>query len=148
MIVRHRTPMSTFDRNIDRAFDQIANSFFDNRRHTGPVVNGGWRDHDYVLTVDLPGVPAEAVEVEVRGTTLTLSASTEGMEWQRSLRLSGRLDPEKVSANHVDGRLTVRIGAVDEPEARSVPIDTTPAPVAIEAAADEIGDEEPVTPAD
>ncbi len=145
MIVRHRSPLSTFDRNVDRAFEQITNSFFDPRRHSGPVVNGAWDDHEYVLTVDLPGVPAEAVTVEVRGNVLSLGASAEGLEWHRSLRLGGRLDPEKVAARHLDGRLTVRIGTVDEPEARTVAIDTTPVAPAIEAAADEIGDEEPVT---
>ena len=133
MIVRHRFPTSTFDRNIDRAFEQLTNSFFDSRRQAGPVVDGAWHDDVYVLTVDLPGVPADAVSVEVTGTTLTIAAATDSMEWHRSLRLGGRLDPEKVSANHLDGRLTVRIGTFDEPEARTIAIDTSPAPAAIEA---------------
>ena len=142
MLVRHRSPLSPFDRNVDRAFEQIASSFLNTSRHAGPVVNGGWQDHEYVLTVDLPGVPADAVTVEVRGTTLSLGASTEGMEWQRSLRLTGRLDPDKVTANHVDGRLTVRVGTIDEPESRTIAIETTrpEAPTAIEAT-DVVGDE-------
>jgi HSP20 family molecular chaperone IbpA len=138
MIVRHRYPASTFGLDVDRAFEQLTNSFFDSRRQVaGPMVDGDWKGDEYVLTVDLPGVPASAVNVEVTGTTLVLSAGTDGMQWQRSLRLSSRLDPEQVHAHHVDGRLTVRIGTYAEPEARSIAIETTPPPAAIEANSEE-----------
>ncbi len=133
MLVRHRTYAPTIDRSFDRAFEQLTNSFFDVRRSAGPVVDGAWNDEEYVLTVDLPGVPAEAVSVEVTGDTLALAAKTDTVEWQRSLRLGSRLDPDKVHARHVDGRLTVRIGTVEEPAARSIAIDTTPPDLAIEA---------------
>lgn len=78
MLVRHRYP-STLDRNFDRAFEQITNSFFDSRRQAGPVVNGSWNENEYVLTADLPGVPADGVSVEVTGTTLVLAADTDSM---------------------------------------------------------------------
>ena len=133
MIVRHRSTAPTFD--LDRTFEQLANSFFDTRRATGPVVDGSWSGDEYVLRVDLPGVPASAVDVSVTGTTLTIDVQHDDVAWHRSLRLGGRLSPEKVSAQHVDGRLTVRIGAFDEPEARRVEISTT-AP-AIETSSDE-----------
>lgn len=132
MIVRHRFP-TAFDRNIDRAFEQLTSTFFETRRPAGPVVDGAWRNDEYVLTVDLPGVPADAVSVELTGDTLLLEARTDDMHWQRTLRLGGRLDPEKIAAHHVDGRLTVRIGTYDAPEARKIAIATTPPPVAIEA---------------
>lgn len=146
MIVRHRFPASTFDRafdrNLDRAFEQLTNSFFETRRPAGPVVDGAWRNDEYVLTVDLPGVPASAVNVEVTGDTLALEARTDEMHWQRTLRLGGRLDPDKISAHHVDGRLTVRIGTYDEPEARKVAIDVTAPPAAIESSvADDTGEQ-------
>ena len=131
MLVRQHTATPTFDRSIDRAFEQLTNSFFETRKTAGPALDGRWDDSEYVITVDLPGVPASAVTVEVTGTTLSLAAETDNLTWHRSLRLGGRLDPEKVAARHVDGRLTVRIGSVDEPEARTVSIETT-APDAIE----------------
>ena len=138
MIVRHRTT-PTFD--LDRAFEQLTSSFFDVRRPAGPVVDGTWSDDQYVLTVDLPGVPASAVDVSVTGTTLTIEVVTDELTWKRSLRLGGRLSADKVSAQHVDGRLTVRVGSHAEPEARRIEIDT-PVP-AIEAAVTE-----PVEPTD
>ncbi len=133
MLVRHRTT-NPLDRTIDRAFDQLTNSFYDTRRSPSPVVDGGWDGDEYVLTVDLPGVPADAVSVDIAGGTLTLGATTDSFEWKRSLRLAGRLDAGKVQARHLDGRLTVRVGTIDEPETRSIAIDTTPAEPAIEAA--------------
>ena len=140
MIVRHRSLAPTFDRNFDRAFDQIANSFFDTRRSTGPVLEGSWSGDDYVLTVDLPGVPASAVAVSVSGTTLTIAVDHDQLTWSRDLRLNGRLSPDKVEARHVDGRLTVHIGAVDAPEARAIEISTS-AP-AIEATSTDESDAE------
>lgn len=117
-----------FDRSFDRAFDQLVGSFFESRRTAGPVVDASWQGGHYVLTVDLPGVPASAVGVDVAGQTLTLSSTTDHLSWQRSIRLGGRLDPDTVEASHVDGRLTVRIGTVAEPTARAVQIATTPLP--------------------
>ena len=146
MLVRHRTYnpafTPTFDRPLDRAFEQLTNSFFDTRRSDGPVIDGAWLDDEYVLTVDLPGVPAEAVTVEVTGTNLTLGATTDSLEWKRSVRLGGRLDPDKVHARHLDGRLTVRIVAVDEPEARVISIDTTAPERAIEATSSEADEDQ------
>lgn len=136
MIVRHRTSPAL---DLDRAFEQLTNSFFDTRRTAGPVVDGTWADGEYVLTVDLPGVPAGAVDVSVTGATLTIDVETDEITWKRSLRLGGRLNPEKVGARHVDGRLTVTIGSYDEPEARQISIDTS-AP-AIEATSTDSADE-------
>ncbi|HWL46042.1 MAG TPA: Hsp20/alpha crystallin family protein [Ilumatobacter sp.] len=134
MIVRHRlTPtLAVTPAQIDRTFGQLVNSLFDTPAF-GPNVRADWHDDEYVLTVDLPGVPAEAVTVEVTGQSLRLAATSGESQWSRTLRLGGSLDPDKVSARHVDGRLTVRIGKFDEPAARQVAIDTTPATPAIDA---------------
>ncbi len=138
MIVRHRSASPAFD--LDRTFEQLANSFFDQRRPAGPVVDGTWVDDEYVLRVDLPGVPASAVDVAVTGTTLTIDVDHDGFTWNRTLRLGNALSADKVSAHHVDGRLTVRIGKHDQPEARSIEISTS-AP-AIEATSTDAGDDE------
>ena len=125
--VAHRT----FDRSFDRAFEQLASSFFTRSPRT-PVVDAQWREGDLVLTTDLPGVPADQVKVEVSGRTLSISAQTEHSSWERSISIGSALDPESVSATHVDGRLTVTIGAAAKPAARTIEISTT-APAAIES---------------
>lgn len=122
MLVRYRTP--DVDHQIDRMFRQMTGSWFDTPRLAGPVVDGAWVDDAYVFTVDLPGVPADAVSVDVAGRTLSISVEHDGMSWQRSLRLGNRLDADQVTAHHVDGRLTVRIGTIADPERRSISIST------------------------
>ena len=140
MIVRHRSPFVSrsfpvgrpFDSSFDRAFEQLTQSFFEPRRRL-PAVDASWVDGSLVLTADLPGVPAEAVTINVAGRALTIAVLTDEVQWERTVQLGTSVDPDKVSARHVDGRLTVTVGAVDAPEVRTVAIDTTPAVPAIES---------------
>ena len=130
MLVRTRPyrPAFSFDRSLDRAFGQLTSSFFTNVART-PIVDASWHDGNLVLTVDLPGTPADQVGASVSGRTLTLSAK--GEQWERSVHLGAALDPEQVSASYVDGRLTVTVAAAAQPEARTIEISTS-APEAIE----------------
>jgi HSP20 family protein len=144
MLVRTRpyrpsVAVRTFDRSFDRVFEQLTSSFASAPRT--PVVDATWRDGDLVLTVDLPGVAAEQVGVSVSGRTLTLSATTEHTSWERSLTIGAALDAESVTAQHVDGRLTVTIAAAAKPAVRTIEIATAPA--AIEAASSEDAASEP-----
>jgi HSP20 family protein len=133
MLVRTRPyrPAYAFDRSLDRAFGQLTSSFFTNVART-PVVDAGWHDGSLALTVDLPGTPADQVGVSVSGRTLTLSAKSEHSAWERSVRLGAALDPDQVSANYADGRLTVTVASNAQPEPRTIEISTS-APEAIEA---------------
>jgi len=138
MLVRTRPFNPAFDRRVDRAFDQLASSFVAGTTRRSPVVDAAWQDGSLVLTVDLPGTPGDAVGVAVAGRTLTLSATTPRLSWERSVRLGAALDPDQVSASYVDGRLTVTVGAVAAAEPRTIEISTTPAPaIEVEVAADE-----------
>jgi HSP20 family molecular chaperone IbpA len=143
MLVRTRPyrPAFSFDRSLDRAFGQLTSSFFTNVART-PVVDAGWHDGNLVLTVDLPGTPADQVGVSVSDRTLTLSAKGEHGSWERSMRLGAALDPEQTSATYVDGRLTVTVAGAAQPEARTIEISTS-APEAIEAAESEAGESQP-----
>ena len=68
---------------------------------------------------------------------LTIKVTTESSTWQRTLRLGSALDAEQVSANHVDGRLTVRVAPAATAEPRRIEVATS-APAA-EAPQPEIG---------
>lgn len=133
-----RRPVTTFDLSpaaFDRTFQQlVAGLTAPSARRTGPVVRASSSDGTLTLTVDLPGVPAEAVGVEVTDRTLTLQAEHDGFRWSRSTRLGSQYDLDAVSANYVDGRLTVTVGPAPAPEARKIAVSTT-APVvqAVEA---------------
>ena len=127
MLIRTRPFNPVLDRRVDRAFDQLTSSLLATTRRT-PVVDAAWDDGSLVLTVDLPGIPSDAVDVAVAGRTLSLSAKTADHSWERSLRLGAALDPEQVTATYVDGRLTVTVGAAASAERRPIEITTTPAP--------------------
>jgi HSP20 family molecular chaperone IbpA len=131
MLVRTRPyrPALAFDRSFDRAFDQLTSSFFSTVKRT-PVVDASWHDGSLVLTADLPGTPADQLDVSVSGRTLTISAKSDTSSWERSLRLGEALDPEQVSASYVDGRLTVTVAGVAKPEPRAIEISSS-APEAI-----------------
>ena len=133
MLVRTRPyrPSFAYDRSFDRTFDQLTSSFFTNVKRT-PVVDASWQDGNLVLAVDLPGTPAEHVNVAVSGRTLTIKVADEHSSWERSLRLGAALDAEQVSASYVDGRLTVSVAAAAQPEGRTIEISTS-VPAAIEA---------------
>ncbi len=124
---------AAFDRSaIDRVFSQLTRELFTPARRT-PVVDAGWNEGSLVLTVDLPGVPADQVAVDVAEGTLTVSATLDGERWQRSVRLGASLDGDRAEARYVDGRLTVTVPEVAKAAPRALVIDTTPAPVPVPA---------------
>ena len=128
MLVRTRPVHPAFDRSFDRVFDQLTRSFPVQARRS-PVVDATWQDGAFVLTVDLPGTPADQVDVAVSGRTLTLSVGDGETSWERRVRLGAMLDADQVSATYLDGRLTVTVAASTPVEARRIEVSTTPAAV-------------------
>jgi HSP20 family protein len=120
---------------IDRAFQHLTSSLFTAAPSTwrsGPTVQGAWRGDDLELTVDLPGVPRDAVTVEVadRSVTITVehNADHEQLRWSRSFSLGGSLDADRVTARYADGRLTITVPPVSKAPARRIELTDAPAP--------------------
>ncbi len=132
MLVRTR-PLSLrlrpFDWTFDRRFDDLVDSVFSPSRlgQVAPAVASTREDGALKLTVDLPGIPQESVDVSVSGRALTISVKTDTRSWQRTLSLGSGLDPEQVSAQYADGRLTVVVAPVAEVQPRRIEIETTKA---------------------
>lgn len=125
LIVR---PTRSFD-TIDRMFDQLTSGWVTSaapRRDRTPAVHGEWHDDSLVLTVDLPGVPAASVKVEVADRALTISAEhlTERSElrWSHTVQLGNSLDAEHIAATYADGRLTVTVPPVPKAEPRHIQV--------------------------
>jgi HSP20 family protein len=130
------------DRRFDRTFAQLANLAFGSgslERTFGPNVAATWNDGSYVLTLDVPGVPEEALSVSVTGRTLVLDVNTDELTWNQRIRLPQTLDVESTSATYANGRLTVSVPTAPEAQPRKVEI-TVAAPAAeLESGTDQPG---------
>lgn len=124
LLARTTSPSS-----IDRAFAQLSQSLVPSGSwawRTAPSVHAVWRGENLELSVDLPGVPREAVSIDVAGRALTIAvehrADAEQLRWSRSFQLGGSLDPDSVAARYADGRLVVTVAPMAKPASRKVTI--------------------------
>ena len=93
-------------------------------------------DH-YVVKAELPGVPANALELTLTGQVLKLKATRNveepkgyvahrrerpSFELQRSVTLPAKVDAERVSANAKDGVITITLPKAAEAKPRSITV--------------------------
>ena len=92
----------------------------------------------FVFHFDLPGVPAEAIEIQTEGTTLTVRAERRPTDpvqaeqvllterrlgvFARQITLDHAADLDRADASLVDGVLTIRVPIATEPTSRTIPI--------------------------
>ena len=106
----------------------------------------------YVLSVDLPGVDAGSIDVDVDGRVLTVraqrtAASVEGATWLsrertsgsyvRKLRLGDGIDTEGIAADYANGVLTVTLPVSEQAKPRKVTVSGA-APAVEDVATDEV----------
>lgn len=122
-------------RDIDRTFDEIVG------RTGSPApalpFDAVRRGDSVVVSVDLPGVPADAIDLTVERNVLTLRAERhaehrEGDEvlaserrfgsFTRQLFLGDNLDTSTISADHRDGVLTITIPVAETAKPRKVSV--------------------------
>jgi HSP20 family protein len=99
-------------------------------------------DDTVVLTVDLPGVDAGSIDVDIDQGVLTVRAqrtapTIEGATWLRrerstgaivrKLRLGDGIDTETVAADYADGVLTVTLPVAERAKPRKVAVSGTSA---------------------
>jgi HSP20 family protein len=105
-----------------------------------------------VLSVDLPGVDAGSIDVDVDGRVLTVraqrtAASVEGATWLsreraagsyvRKLRLGDGIDTEAIAADYANGVLTVTLPVSEQAKPRKVAVSGAAAAVE-DVATDEV----------
>jgi HSP20 family protein len=107
-----------------------------------PMPMDAYRSGDeYVVVFDLPGVPAEAIDLDVERNVLTVKAErrpagySEGIEMQvaerplgvfsRQLFLGDTLDPERIEAAYDNGVLTLKIPVAAQAKPRKISIGGT-----------------------
>jgi HSP20 family protein len=107
-----------------------------------PMPMDAYRSGDeFVVVFDLPGVPAEAIDLDIERNVLTVKAErrpalvAEGVEMQvaerplgvfsRQLFLGDTLDPDRIEAAYDNGVLTVRIPVAAQAKPRKIEIGGT-----------------------
>jgi HSP20 family molecular chaperone IbpA len=125
----------SFDRRFDRTFAQLAQLAFgsDVERPFGPTVSATWKDGSYVVTLDAPGIPEEALSVSVTGRMLMLDVNTDELTWNQRIRLPQGLAVDSTSATYANGRLTVTVPPSPEAQPRRIEISVAAPAAALEA---------------
>jgi len=139
-------PWSAFGA-VDADFESMVRKAFGTQTAWVPPADIERDGNDALITLEIPGVAAEDVNVEVKDRHLTISGVREQRgaaesddetarvirreirhgEFSRSFRLPAHVTAEAVSANYANGLLEVRVGGVrqPEPEPARIPVTTT-----------------------
>jgi HSP20 family protein len=124
----------TFDNDIfpvKRFFDEESESI---RR---PLTNISETDKSYLVTLEMPGVSKEKVEVSLEGDKLTISGErvekleNEGLlrkeireeKFSRSFVLDGKIEREQIKAKMENGILTISLPKKEDEVGRKISID-------------------------
>ncbi len=133
-------------RDFDTMFDRVAGR---SRTSTAPMAMDAYRrGSDVWVHLDLPGVSAESIDIDLERNVLTVSAERSWARedddqlyvnerrsgtFRRQVHLGDSLDGTAVEADYHDGVLTLRIPVAEQAQPRKIAVKTRPD--AIEASA-------------
>ena len=125
-----------FDRLYDRLFDT---GFFGPPQRVlesmwSPALDFSENEKEYIVRLEIPGIPKEDLEINLDGPTLTITGrrdfekeeKTEEYFWRereagkfvRTIQLPASVDPAKVAATYQDGIMMIRLPKA-EPKAKT-----------------------------
>jgi len=121
-----------------RDFDRFAQQLLGTATRPASMPMDAWRQGDeFVIELDLPGVSADSIDLDVERNVLTVRAERrrpagDGVElvaaerpmgtFTRQLFLGDTLDADKLEAGYQDGVLTLRIPVAERAKPRRVTI--------------------------
>ncbi|WP_018505830.1 Hsp20/alpha crystallin family protein [Parafrankia discariae] len=121
-----------------RDFDRLASEAFGTARTPQPMPMDCYRSGDtFFLHFDLPGINPDSVEVTAENNTLTVQASRQQIapddaqhlvaerptgSYRRQVVLGDGLNIDAVTANYVDGVLTITIPVAEQAKPRHIAI--------------------------
>jgi HSP20 family protein len=128
-----------FDRVVSGLFGQESAAHNAAERARRPAADLAADKEGYVFRFDLPGVPKDAIDINVENDVLTISgerkapfAAQEGQsiyrretpsgKFERSFRLPEDADAERVAAVYADGVLEIRVPRAALVQPRRIPI--------------------------
>ena len=123
-------------RQFDSLFDQLGS-----RRpaRSSMPMDAYRRDSDVWVHIDLPGVSADSIDIDVERSVLTVNATREfapqegdqpylterrSGSFSRQVHLGEGLDPEHIEADYHDGVLTLRIPVAEKAKPKKIAINT------------------------
>jgi HSP20 family protein len=130
-----------------RLLDQLSGRMGTARPLSGMPMDAYKVGDNFVAHFDLPGVDPGSIDLQVEGTTLTVTAERsvpqlENAEWAiaerpygsytRQLVLGRSLDTDRLEAQYHDGVLTVSIPVAEKARARKITVTRADTPVAVE----------------
>lgn len=133
MLVRYRQPWYLSSR-VNSEFDRLMADTFGGNGNYSPAADVATQGNDVVITVDIPGVAAEDVDVTLDGRRLIISgqrAKTQLAEgdrllarglrsggFQRAFTVPVGTTADQITATVDNGQLTVRVAEVTKPQAQ------------------------------
>lgn len=97
----------------------------------GGVTHVQENDKHYLLTVEIPGIPEEDIEIHLNGNLLTLRAEHRDEErgkrrrfrsFHQSFSLPSTVDPEKIEARYENGILELILPKTEKSQARRIEV--------------------------
>jgi HSP20 family protein len=136
-----RDPFTTLRREMEEMFS----NFWDGGNRDKwmlsqftPTVDVVEHDHAYELRMDIPGMEAKDIDVQVHGNVITLSGHRQEEKeekgktfhrveryagnFSRTFTLPGNVNEDEVVAEYTQGVLTVKLPKCDEPRAKKVSV--------------------------
>jgi HSP20 family protein len=138
-------------RDIDAWFDRMTGRTSSNGSWPMPM-DAYKRGNDLWVDIDLPGVAADSVDIDVERNVLTVSAQRtwdrqEGDQvylaerhrgtFRRQVHLGEGLDADRIEARYADGVLTLRIPVAEAAQPKKIQVQTGSSSRAIDASSTE-----------
>lgn len=126
-----------FFRDFGRLTQQLLGSTVGTPARPALIPADAWREGDrFVVQLDLPGVKADSIDIQVEQGALTVRAERppveEGRHWlvserphgvfSRQIQLGKGLDVDNISAGYTDGVLQLTIPVANEAKPRKVAV--------------------------
>ena len=134
--------LDSFRKDMDELFDRFLGDV-GYRRPTswmaGPAIESHFKDGNWVMRVDLPGVDPKDIDVQITGDTLTVQAKRERLSaenaqnsneheasyvsFERSVTLPKGVKRDQIRASYRNGVLELTIPASPELTGRKIPVE-------------------------
>jgi HSP20 family protein len=120
----HFAPPTPFvRRDVARLFDDLFGTPVA-ATPTAPAITKTETDARLELSLDVPGIAPEAIEVTLEGRTLVIAGSRGGQQWRRTVHVPEGITADQLSATVAHGVLTIAIPKPVAPAPQRIPVQT------------------------